>query len=100
MLPNREKICSGQTRVRLENSISELTMQQQLKDMQLKQFLADFQGEKYLDSIGVSTPDKVNRARLNYEEAKLQLQQLKEKITNEQANAEAELHVQQLEINI
>jgi HlyD family secretion protein len=89
-----------QTRVRLENSISELNMQQQLKDMQLKQFWADFQGEKYLDSIGASTPDKVNRAKLNYEEAKLQLQQLKEKITNEQANAEAELHVQQLEINI
>ncbi|MDR2057761.1 MAG: efflux RND transporter periplasmic adaptor subunit [Dysgonamonadaceae bacterium] len=89
-----------QTRVRLENSISELNMQQQLKDMQLKQFWADLQGEKYLDSIGASTPDKVNRASLNYEEAKLQLQQLKEKITNEQANAEAELHVQQLEIKI
>jgi HlyD family secretion protein len=89
-----------QTRVRLENSISELNMQQQLKDMQLKQLWADLQGEKYLDSIGASTPDKVNRANLNYEEAKLQLRQLKEKIANEQANAEAELHVQQLEIKI
>lgn len=89
-----------QVKIRLDNLLRELTMEQQIKEMQLKQLLADVEGEKYLNKIGASTPDKVSRAELNYEEAKLQLQLLGQKIENERANAGAELRVQQLESSI
>lgn len=89
-----------QVRINLENSVSELEMQQQIKSMQLNQFYTDLQGERYLDSLGASTPDKVRRAELNYEEAKLQLAQLNQKIVNERKHAEAELRVQELELSI
>ena len=53
-----------------------------------------------LDSIGASTPDKVRRAELNYAEAKLNLEQLEQKIINEQKNMTAGIRAQQLELSM
>lgn len=89
-----------QVQVRLDNSISELEMQRQLKEMQIQQLETDLDSERYLDSIGASTSDKVRRAELNYEEAKLQLRQLEQKIENERKNSAAELEIQKLELAI
>jgi Membrane-fusion protein len=89
-----------QLNVKLNNTLSELKMQQQIKEMQLRQLHTDLRSEIYLDSIGAGTPDKVRRAELDYEEAKLSLSQLKQKIENEKKSAEAELNVQQLELGI
>ena len=102
MLDEREMKRSKlvQVQVGLDNSISDLEMQRQLKNMQLRQFEADLRNEKYLDSIGASTTDKVRRAELNYEEAKLQLQQLVQKIGNERKSSAAELQIQELELGI
>ncbi len=101
-LDEREKLKSQlvQTRIRLDNNVSELEMKQQIKRMHVKQFQADLKGEKRLDSIGASTADKVQRAQLNYDEAVLELKQLDEKIGNERRNSEAEMNVQQLEYKI
>jgi len=89
-----------QLQVKLDNTISELTMQQQLKEMQLKQLSTDLRSEKYLDSIGASTRDKVRQAELAYDEAKLQLNQLRQKVENEKRSANAELNMQKLELSI
>lgn len=89
-----------QVEVRLDNSIFELVMQRQLKEMEMRQLQADLGSEKYLDSIGASTADKVRRAALNYEEAKLLLRQLDQKIENERKNSAAELRIQQLELAV
>ena len=89
-----------QTEIKLENNVFELEMQQQIKQMQVKQFLADLIGERHLDSIGASTADKVQRAQLNYDEAKLELKQLNEKIRNERRSSKAEMNVQELEFRI
>ena len=59
-----------QARVRLNGTISELEMQRRVKSMQAKQLYTDLQDERYLDSIGAGTPDKIRRAELNYEETK------------------------------
>lgn len=75
--------------ITLENALAALRMDQQVKEMQMKQLWSDLQDEKYLDSIGASTPDKVRRAELNYAEAKLNLEQLEQKIINEQKNMTA-----------
>lgn len=89
-----------QSQVSLDNTISDLQMQLQVKDMKLKQLQTELKNEKYLDSIGASTSDKVRQAALNYEVAKLELQQLKEQIVNEKKNASAEVKVQQLDLSI
>ena len=74
--------------------------QRRVKSMQAKQLYTDLQDERYLDSIGAGTPDKIRRAELNYEETKLELQLLEQKIENEHKNARAELRVQELELGI
>lgn len=89
-----------QSQVSLDNTISDLKMQLQVKDMKLKQLQTELKNERYLDSIGASTSDKVRQAALNYEVAKLELQQLKEQIVNEKKNASAEVKVQQLDLSI
>ena len=89
-----------QARVRLNGTISELEMQRRVKSMQAKQLYTDLQDERYLDSIGAGPPDKIRRAELNYEETKLELQLLEQKIENEHKNARAELRVQELELGI
>jgi len=89
-----------QSRITLDNTISELEMQMQVKDMKLKQMGTELKNERYLDSIGASTSDKVRQAALNYEVAKLELQQLKQQITNQKKNADAEIKVQQLDLSI
>ena len=86
--------------ITLENALAALRMDQQVKEMQMKQLWSDLQGEKYLDSIGASTPDKVRRAELNYAEAKLNLEQLEQKIINEQKNMTAGIRAQQLELSM
>ena len=89
-----------QSQISLDNTISDLQMQLQVKDMKLKQLQTELKNERYLDSIGASTSDKVRQAALNYEAAKLELQQLKEQIVNEKKNASAEVKVQQLDLSI
>lgn len=89
-----------QTQIGLENKISELKMQQKVKEMQLKQMETELKNEKYLDSIGASTSDKVRQAAFNYEVAKLEYEQLKQKIQNQQADASAEIKVQQLDLSM
>ena len=89
-----------QMQVNLENNLSELQMQLSVKEMHLKQLETEFKNEKYLDSIGASTSDKVRQISLTYEVAKLEFQQLKQKIENQKANASAELKVQRLDLSI
>lgn len=89
-----------QLQVKLDNTISELRMQKQIKEMKISQLENDLESEKYLDSIGASTTDKIRRAQLAYAEAKLELQQLNQKIENERRNSEAELNMQKLELSI
>jgi HlyD family secretion protein len=89
-----------QLEVNSNGKISELKMQETIKDMQLKQMLTELKNEWYLDSIGASTSDKIRKAELNYEVTRLELEQLKERIVNESKNLEAELKVQQLDLSI
>ncbi|MDR1056037.1 MAG: efflux RND transporter periplasmic adaptor subunit [Prevotellaceae bacterium] len=89
-----------QTHITTNNHISDLKMQAQIKEMQLKQLSTELKNERYLDSIGASTLDKIRQAELNYEVAKLELEQLNNLITSERKNAEAETNVQKLELNI
>ena len=89
-----------QADISLDNTIGELQMQRLITEKQVRQLKTDLEGERYLDSIGAGTPDKVRKAELNYEEARLQLQQLDQKILNEQKNADAEMRIRELELSV
>lgn len=89
-----------QSQISQNNSMSEMQMQLQVKEMKLKQLQTELKNEQYLDSIGASTADKVRQTALNYEVAKLELQQLKQQMDNQKKNSEAEAKVQQLDLNI
>lgn len=89
-----------QTRINLDNNISELQMQYKVKEMNLKQMQTEFSNERYLDSIGASTSEKVRQAQLKYEVTKLELEQLSQKVKNEKAKATAEMHVQELDLSM
>lgn len=89
-----------QSQVALDNSLSDLQMQLQVKDMKMRQLQTELKNERYLDSIGASTSDKVRQVALNFEVAKLELQQLKQQIDNEKKNADAEIKVKELELSI
>lgn len=89
-----------QARITISSNISELEMQAKVKNMQLKKMYTELQNEKYLDSIGASTADKIREIVLNYDVSKLEYEQLKQKITNEKEKAAAEIKVQELEYSI
>lgn len=89
-----------QSNVNLSNRISDLRMQQQIKDMQVKKLATELKNERYLDSIGASTQDRIRQIELNYEVAKLELEQLKTQVVNEQKSADAERKVQELDLSI
>lgn len=89
-----------QSQVGLDNSLSDLQMQLQVKDMKMRQLQTELKNERYLDSIGASTSDKVRQVALNFEVAKLELQQLRQQIDNERKNAAAEVKVKELELSI
>jgi HlyD family secretion protein len=89
-----------QLQVKLDNTISEFIMQKQIKEMQLRQLENDLESENYLDSIGAGTTDRKRRALLAYNEARLELQYMDQKIENEKRSSEAELNIQKLELSI
>ncbi len=71
-----------QSKIGIENKISEMEMQYRVKEMQLRQMKTDLVNEHYLDSIGASTRDKIREKELNFRVASLELEQLKQKIAN------------------
>jgi len=90
----------SQTKVTVDNRISALVMQAKIKDMQLKQLETESKNEHHLTSIGASTKDKARQAELNYEVAKLELEQLNELIVIERKNGDTEIDVQEIELRI
>lgn len=85
--------------ITLENALAALRMDQQVKEMQEKQLWSDLQVKSIWTASGQHA-DKVRRAELNYAEAKLNLEQLEQKIINEQKNMTAGIRAQQLELSM
>jgi len=90
----------SQTKVSVGNRISALVMQAKIKDMQLKQLETESKNEHHLTNIGASTKDKARQAELNYEVAKLELEQLNELIVIERKNGDTQIDVQEIELRI
>ena len=89
-----------QLKVNNETSLSDLEMQVKIAAMKLNRMEVELRNEKYLDSLGSGTTDKVRQVELSFNTGKLELEQLKQNFENARKVKDADLKVKELELNI
>ena len=89
-----------QQRVTNHNKLSEMEMNLKVSRMELDRKAVELRNERYLDSLGAGTTEKVRQVELDYNVSILKLKEDEQKYKNEQALAEADLKVKELELNI
>ena len=89
-----------QLRITNRNSISEMEMNIEIQEMELDRKAASLRNEKYLDSLGAGTPDKVREAELDYTVSSLKLEDNRRKLQNQRDLAAADEAVAELELSI
>lgn len=89
-----------QLKVNNNTYLSDLSLQVKISAMKLNRMEVELRNERYLDSLGSGTTDKVRQAELNFNTGKLELEQLRQQYANESKVKEADLKVKELEFNI
>lgn len=89
-----------QQRANNATQLSDLAMQIKVKAMAVDRMAVELRNERYLDSLGSGTGDKVRQVELAYRTGQLELEQMRERLKNEQRVADANLQVRNLELNI
>lgn len=80
--------------------LDDLKMKIKVASMKLDRLEAELRNERYLDSLGSGTHDKVKEVEFSCNTSRLELEQLRQQLTNEQQIKAADEHEKQLEINI
>lgn len=88
-----------QLRMSNNTTLSDLAMQIEVKEMQVKGYEVDVANERRLDSLGSGTGDRVRQAETSLRVARLELKQLREKLGNERHIAAAAEQAEQLAVN-
>lgn len=89
-----------QMKVNNHTYLSDLAMKVKVSAMKLNRMEVELRNERYLDSLGSGTTDKVRQAELVYNTGKLELEQLRQQYENEKKVKAADLKVKELEFNI
>lgn len=89
-----------QQKVNNSTRVSDLTMQVKVKEMAVNRLEVELRNERYLDSLGSGTGDRVRQAELAYNTGRLELEQLRQQYANERKVTDAGLNVKNLDINI
>ena len=84
----------------IASDLAEMKMQVDIDEMMLKRTLVSLNNERYLDSIGASTREKVREAELNYTVKQMQLEQLKRKYENKKSTSRSEIRSLELDYKI
>lgn len=87
-------------RVTNHSKLSEMEMKLKVSRMELDRKAVELRNERYLDSLGAGTTDKVRQVELDYNVSQLKLKEDEQKYINEQALTDADLKVKDLELNI
>ena len=80
--------------------LSDLEMQVKVSEMKRNRMEVEMRNERYLDSLGSGTTDRVHQAELNFKTGKRELEQLRQQLANERKVKAADLKVKQLEYEI
>lgn len=83
-----------------QSKLSEMEMKLKVSRMGLDRKAVELRNERYLDSFGAGTTDKVRQVELNYNVSQLKLREDEQKYINEQALNKADLKVKELDLNI
>lgn len=89
-----------QQRATSATQLSDLDMQIKVKAMAVDRMAVELRNERYLDSLGSGTGDKVRQVELAYRTGLLELEQMRERLKNERRVADANLQVCNLQVNI
>ena len=89
-----------QLRINNETQLSNMAMNIKVNAMEMSRKEVELRNERYLDSIGSGTTDKVRQAELAYNRGVLELEQLRQQYENEKKVKDAELKVKELEFTI
>lgn len=89
-----------QQKVNNSTRVSDLAMQVKVKEMAVNRLEVELRNERYLDSLGSGTGDRVRQAELAYDTGRLELEQMRQQLANERKVTDAGLNVKNLEINI
>ena len=89
-----------QLRLNNETELNDLQMRIKVSAMQVDRMEVELRNERYLDSLGSGTTDKVRQAELTYRTGKLELEQLHQMYENGQKVKNADLKVKELEFQI
>lgn len=89
-----------QQKVNNSTRVSDLTMQVRVKEMAVNRLEVELRNERYLDSLGSGTGDRVRQAELAYNTGRLELEQMRQQLANERKVTDAGLNVKNLDINI
>lgn len=89
-----------QLRIINRSKLSEMEMKLKVSRMELNRKEVELRNERYLDSLGAGTTDKVRQAELDYNVSILKLKEDEQKYLNEQASTAADLKVKELDLNI
>lgn len=83
-----------------QSKLSEMEMKLKVSRMELDRKAVELRNERYLDSLGAGTTDKVRQVELDYNVSQLKLREDEQKYINEQALCEADFKVKELDLNI
>lgn len=89
-----------QQRVNNATQLSDLEMQIKVKAMTVDRMEVELRNERYLDSLGSGTGDRVKQVELEYNTGKLELEQMRQRLVNERKVTDANLRLKELELNI
>lgn len=89
-----------QFKITTQSALDDVAMQIKVDGMKLKRMEVLLRNEKYLDSIGASTPDKVKQTELEHEVQVMQYEQLIQKFANQKANAAVDIKSIELDYKV
>lgn len=94
--------CVEMERIGVENttSLADLKMRVEVKEMEVDRLEVELRNERYLDSIGSGTGDRIRQAELAYKTGCLELKQLRQQLENSSRVASSEERVKGLDLNI
>jgi len=87
-------------KLQLEKSLIDLRTEYSIKELQNERMGIELEEEVYLDSIGGSSKEKIENARLNLQIAGMELEQIRQTIENRDKSMQADLTGLNYEISI
>lgn len=89
-----------QLRIQQANTLADMIMNIQVDSMKVVRLAGELQGERYLDSLGSGTAEKVRLAELALQSARMELEQARRHLAGERVKQRTDISIKQLEMNI